>query len=506
VKRIIGAVLGKLFRAVLVLAVVFSVLPLRAGWAAGTKARRLNIVFILADDLGWSDLGCYGNKVHETPNIDKLATQGVRFTQFYTCAVCMPSRVSLLTGKNPNRPTDLWGMKQPCNFTPWSPLEPGEITYAQALKTVGYTTGHIGKWGVRHRKDQGEKDRGFDRCYFTEDWYYLPNYRFPYFEGENHFMDLKLGEDRGYLVEGMTKAAEEFLSENRNRPFMLTLSHFAVHTPVRNQGRPDLAEKYRKKAEMMDASINPDYAAIVQSLDESTGRVLEKIKELGLEDRTVVIFLSDNGGEHNPEYPGEKGITSNAPLREGKATIYEGGVRVPFIVRWPGVVNPGTVSSAIVAVEDMYPTFLDIAGVGVPKAQKIDGISLVPVLTGQKGSLRDTVFLQWEGAMVRRGNYKLIEFPPYFPTKEEVDGARKKAEKKGNKFEPPKPSRLRIELYDLASDIGETQNIAGDKPEVAKELRRALHNWFKEMHGESNYSLDRVREDAKKQGQVYPDP
>ncbi len=388
----------------------------------------------------------------------------------------------------------------------WSPLDPGEITYADALKDAGYVTGHIGKWGVRHWKDQGEKDQGFQKCYFTEDWYYLPNYRFPYFTDENHFLDLKPGEDRGYLVDGMTRAAEEFLTENKDKPFILTLSHFAVHTPIEKQGKPELVGKYGKKAKGAGADINLDYAAIVESLDESTGRVLAKIRELGLEDRTVIFFLSDNGGEHKPEKEGGKGITTNAPLRAGKATIYEGGIRVPCIVRWPAVVAPGTVSDALATVEDVYPTLLDIAGVRVPKRQKIDGVSIAPVLRGERKGVRDTVFLQWEGMMVRRGNYKLIEFPPYFPTAEDIEGARKQAKKKNKKFEAPKPKRLSIELYDLSTDIGESRNIAGEKPEVVRELRQALHAWLKEMHGEESYSLDRVREDARQQGQEYPEP
>jgi len=498
--------LGFAVRLFLAVFLVFSFLPSRLGWAMGAKARRLNIVFILADDLGWSDLGCYGNRIHETPNIDRLAGEGMRFTDFHVCPVCMPTRVGILTGKNPSRVHNLWGMKQPCLTAPWDPLEPSEITYAEAMKKAGYATGHIGKWGVRHWKDAGEKDQGFDRCRFTEDWYYLPNYHHPFFEGENHFLDLKPEENPGYLVDAMTDRAEEFLAENRDRPFLLTLSHFAVHTPIRKQGKPELAEKYAKKAKAMGVAINADYAAIVESLDTSTGRVLAKLKELGLEDRTVVFFLSDNGGEANPEFPGEVPITVNIPLRAGKATVYEGGLRVPCIIRWPGVVKPGSVSGVLTAVEDVYPSLLGIAGVPVPKKQKIDGFSLVPVLRGERDRIRDSFCVQWEGAVVRRGDWKLIEYPPYVPTPEEIEGARKNAEKKKKEFNPPESRRLAIELYNLADDGGETRNLAREKPEMARNLRRELHAWMKEMHGAENYSLDRVREDARKLGQEYPDP
>ncbi|MEK7474992.1 MAG: sulfatase [Candidatus Coatesbacteria bacterium] len=498
-----GRLLLRLFLAVFV---VFAFLPSRAGWAMGTRMRQPNIVFILADDLGWADLGCYGNRIFETPNIDGLARSGVRFTEAHVCTVCMPSRVGILTGKNPTRLASLYGATEPCRATPWDSLPPGEVTYAEALAAAGYATGHVGKWGVRHWQDRGERDRGFAWCAFTEDWYFLPNYRYPFFTGENHFLDLAPAEDPGYLVDAMTAKAEAFLTEHRDRPFLLTLSHFAVHTPIANQGKPELAARIRERAKAAGVTVTPDYGAIVESLDASTGRILATLRKLGLEERTVVVFLSDNGGEWNPETPGGLAVTSNAPLRGGKATVYEGGIRVPLIVRWPGTVKPGTVTAALTAVEDVYPTLLGIAGVPVPAKQKIDGVSLVPVLDGSRASVRETMFTQWEGAVARRGPWKLIEYPPYVPTAAEIESGRAKAAKKGKPYTPPEPRRFALELYNLADDLGETHDLSAGQPGIVRDLRRELHAWMKAMVGEAQYSLDRPRADAKAQGQTYPDP
>lgn len=490
--------------AVFAVAVLLCLIPMKPARAMGSKARNLNIVFILADDLGWADLGCYGNTFHETPNIDAMAAGGMLFTACYVQAACMPTRVGLLTGKNPSRVHNLYGKKQPCRTAPWDPLEPAEVTFAEALQARGYATGYVGKWGIRHWKDQGQKDQGFGSVYCHQPWYYLPDYHYPY--GEHPLVDLEGKGDVGHLVDHMTGRAEEFISGNRDRPFLLFLSHFAVHTPIRNQGKPGLREKYRVKAERMREQRNADYAALVESLDDSTGRVLAKLRELGLDENTVVVFFSDNGGEDDPEHPGEPGITTNAPLRKGKASIYEGGVRVPMIVRWPGRVKPGTRCAVPVTLEDIYPTFLDIAGVPAPEEQKLDGFSLVPLLAGTGAPAREAVFLQWDGAMVRKGRFKLIEFPPYAPTQDDVENARKNAEKKGKKFTPPQPREFALELYDLEADPGETSNLAEERPEVAGELRRLLHAWMKEMHGEENYSLEAARDAAKRLGQEYPEP
>ncbi len=479
-------------------------LPARAGWAAGAKARRTNLVFILADDLGWSDLGCYGNRLYRTPRIDALAAGGARFTNFYCQAACMPSRVGLLTGMNPSRFHDLYGAVQPCLTIPWEPLPPGEGTWAEALRSAGYATGHIGKWGVRHWKDEGEGDRGFAWMACHQPWYYLPNYLPPY-EGE--IAELK-GRDAGHLVDYMTGRAEAFLEEHRDGPFALVLSHFAVHEPLKGQGKPAFVAAARERARALGVPVNADYAALVEGLDDSTGRILDKLDSLGLADHTVVFFLSDNGGVDTPESPGEPPVTSNAPLRAGKATIYEGGLRVPCIVRWPGTVAPGTVRPDLASLEDVYPTFLAMAGVPLPAGKHPDGFSLAPVLAGTGSTGRTEVALQWEGAMLRRNRYKLIEFPPYVPTLAEIGAARAKAKKKNKEaaFTPPTSERLRIELYDLEADPGEAHDLAAERPALVKELRPRLHDWMKRMHGADHYSLERVRADARSLGQVYPDP
>ena len=414
----------------------------------------------------------------------------------------MPSRVGLLTGCNPSRFHDLYGEMQPCRTIPWEPLPPGEGTWAEALRAAGYATGHIGKWGVRHWKDEGEADRGFAWVACHQPWYYLPNYKFPY--------GAEIGElaaaDHGHLVDYMTGKAEEFLAAHRDEPFALVLSHFAVHEPLKGQGKDAPAAAARERAGQLGVPVNADYAALVEGLDDSTGRVLAKLKTLGVEENTVVVFLSDNGGVDTPESPGEPPVTSNAPLRGGKATPYEGGFRVPCIVRWPGRTKPGSVVSDLASIEDVYPTFLAVAGVPVPAAKHLDGFDLTPALTGAGQTGRKEVCMQWEAAMIRRGPYKLLEFPPYVPTAAEIDQAREKAKKKKKVFTPPRSSPLRIEVYDLATDPGEALDLYATRPELARDLRPRLHAWMKAMHGADHYALDRVRADAKRLGQTYPDP
>ena len=413
-----------------------------------------NIVLILVDDMGWSDPVCYGNRFYETPNIDALARQGMRFADAYAaCPVCSPTRASILSGKYPatlNLTDWLPGM-HPADrkligpeFISQLPLE--EITLAEALKAAGYKTGSVGKW---HLGGKGflPQYQGFDvnvagtAFGWPHGGYHLPN--------KMNLPGAKPGE---YLTDRLSIDGCKFIRTNRDGPFFLYLSHHSVHTPI--QGKRELTEKYRKK--FADAAVrkNAAYAAMMQSADESVGRVLATLDELKIADRTVVIFMSDNGGL--------SGVTSNAPLREGKGHVYEGGIREPMIVRWPGVVRPGSVCRVPVISVDFYPTILEMAGVPIDPRQQLDGESFVPLLR-QTGKLkRDAIFWHYPhyspqrgvpAGAVRVGGYKLMEL-----------------------FE-----NGHLELYNLADDIGEKNNLADKMPEKTAELHKMLVEWRKKV-------------------------
>lgn len=424
---------------------------LGAGAATITLPRRLeaesgrrkpNILFILIDDMGWSDLGCYGRAFHETPHIDGLARQGMRFTDAYAaCPVCSPTRASIMSGQYPARVGVIdfipghWRpyekLRVPSNRTQYLPLE--IVTLAETLQSAGYVTGHIGKWHLGGQEHSPEK-QGFD---------------FAWQQGRNR---------NDKQVTAFTERAIEFIEANRDKPFFLHLSHHTVHIPL--EAPPELIEKYEKKSKPSAGVNNPTYAAMVEHLDRSVGRLLRKLDELNLSDDTVVIFFSDNGGLRQM-YTGEGPIvTTNAPLRDEKGTVYEGGIRVPLIVRWPGVVEPGSLCHTPVSSVDFYPTLLDVTKTQKPEGQTLDGESLVPLLR-QKGKLPDRA-LYWHypvyhhstpAGAIREGDWKLIEF-----------------------FDDARP-----ELYNLREDIGEQDDLAIQQPAKASELQRKLTAWRKSV-------------------------
>lgn len=412
--------------------------------------RPWNFVFILVDDLGATDLGCFGSRFYQTPNIDRLAREGMRFTQAYSaCTVCSPTRAAILSGKYPARlhVTD-WipghvrpkaKLKVP-DWTMHLPLE--ERTLAEALKSAGYATASIGKWHLGGPEFYPEK-QGFERNVGGYEKGQPPSYFAPY-----RIPMLPEGPAGEYLTDREAAEAIRFIEENRERPFFLYLPHYAVHTPL--MGKPEVIQKYRDRVRPDDPQKNPTYGALVESVDDSVGRVLQALEERKLADRTVVIFTSDNGGLI--------GSTSNLGLRAGKGSAYEGGVRVPLIVRWPGVTRPGSECAVPVMSIDHYPTLLEAAGVKPADGQILDGESLRPLLRGE-GSLRRTA-LYWHyphyhpgGATpysaVRKGEWKLIEF-----------------------FEDE-----HVELYNLRNDPQERQNVAATTPQVAETLRRELQAW-----------------------------
>ncbi len=426
-------------------------------------AERLNVVVILADDLGWADLGCYGSKYHKTPNLDKLAASGMRFTDAYAAApVCSPTRAALLTGQYPAR----------LNLTDWLPgrsdrpdqkllrpainqeLPAATRTLAAALQAAGYTTGHIGKWHLGGQ-GAGPLQRGFDTNVAGDQTGSPRSYFAPY-KGNNgvYMPGLENAPEGEYLTDRLTAEAEKFLTVNRDKPFFLYLAHYAVHIPMK--AKTDRIAKY--KPGQPGQQGNPIYAAMIESLDDSVGRVLKKLDDLKLADHTLVVFTSDNGGLCVIEGPNTP-PTINSPLREGKGYLYEGGLRVPLIVRWPGIVKPGSTTATSVQSIDFFPTLLDVCG--VKNDTKVDGVSLLPVLKGE-ALQRDALYWHYPhysnqggrpGAAIRAGDYKLIEF-----------------------FE-----NGRRELYDLKRDISESRNLIADRAEVAKALGDKLDAWRKEV-------------------------
>ncbi|MCS7024559.1 MAG: sulfatase [Bryobacteraceae bacterium] len=416
--------------------------------------RKQNVILFLADDLGARDLGCYGSLYHDTPNLDRFAQTAMRFTQAYAASpVCSPSRASLLTGKYPAR----------LRLTDWIPgrklspsvrlLTPGfephlplsETTLAEALKPYGYVSACIGKWhlgsaGFSPREqgfawNRGGSEQGSPPSYF-------PPYRIPGLEPRS---------DQEYLTDHLTACAEQFLEEHWRDPFFLYLAHFAVHTPL--EAKPELVAKYEQRAATLRPQSQPTYAAMLESLDQSFGRILKKLEDLKIADRTAIFFLSDNGGLR---FEGQNStpVTDNAPLRAGKGHLYEGGIRIPFLVRWPGVSLAGA-SRVPVSTIDVMPTVLDLLGIPSPP---LDGVSLAPLLRGSLDGARRDLFWHYphysnQGgvpcAAIRRGDYKLLEF-----------------------FEDG-----RLELFHLTTDPSERRNLVNREASRAKELLNSLRNW-----------------------------
>ncbi len=451
---------------------VLILFPLLALFCGQSQAATPNIILFLIDDLGWRDLGCQGSTYYQTPNIDRLASAGVRFTDAYAaCAVCSPTRAAILTGKYPARllltdwlPSGRWDPKAKLRegrFIRGLPLE--EVTLAEALREAGYRTASIGKWHLGSEPFSLPEHHGFDVNIAGNAHGAPGSYFFPY-DGDwsipttgrrakwNVLPDGKPGE---YLTDRLTDEAVKFIRDNRKRPFFLYFPHYGVHTPL--QAKADMIAKYERIPEAQRQG-KPEYAAMVESVDESVGRVLATLKELHLDENTVIIFTSDNGGFY--------GATSNAPLRANKGAYYEGGIRVPLIIKWPGVTKPGRVVSDPVISTDLYPTCL--AAVGQPQRphQHMDGMNLQSSLTGE-GSL-PTRSLFWHyphynehpssvpSSVIRKGSWKLIET-----------------------FDPEG-----IELYHLTDDLSETKNLASTQTAKVDELRRELEAWRHDVDAE----------------------
>jgi arylsulfatase A-like enzyme len=424
---------------------------------------RLNFVFILIDDMGWKDTGCYGSTFHQTPHIDRLAAQGTRFTSAYAaCPVCSPTRASILTGKYParlrltdwlpgraDRPSQK--LLRP-RFQQFLPLD--EVTIARALKPAGYVSASIGKWHLGGKPYYPDK-HGFDLNVGGTDKGSPPGYFFPYRNQRFGIPTLPGGQPGEYLTDRLTAEAEKFITRNRDRPFFLYLAHYAVHIPL--QAKKDLTARYQARVKPNQPQHNAIYAAMIASVDESVGRIRKKLAELKIADRTVVFFTSDNGGLSVKEGP-HTPATSNAPLRAGKGYLYEGGIREPLLIRWPAGGKAGAVCDVPVCSVDFYPTILELAGVKPDGKRVLDGVSLVPLLKQSGVPRREALFWHYPhysnqggkpGGAVRQGDYKLIEF-----------------------YEDGK-----LELYNLKEDVGETRDLAAKMPDRVKRLHRLLQDW-----------------------------
>ncbi len=444
-----------------------------------------NVVFFLVDDLGWRDIGAFGSTFYETLHVDRLAQEGMRFTEAYAaCPVCSPTRASIMSGKYPARlnTTDFFGGPQPervlsnkkwkrplvpAAYVPHLPLE--EVSLAEAFKQQGYATFFAGKW---HLGGPGyfPEDQGFDVNRgglqrggpYGGDRYFSPY-------GNANLSDGPKGE---HLPDRLATETCKFIEANQKKPFFAYLSFYSVHTPL--MAREDLKAKYRAKAEALEhpgptwgqesarkvrlVQDHAVYGGMVEAMDQAVGKVLDKVTALGLERNTVVIFMSDNGGLSTSEgHP-----TSNLPLRAGKGWLYEGGIREPMIIKWPGVTPPGSVCEETVTSTDFYPTLLGMTGLPAMPDQHVDGVSLVPLLKGATTLDRPAVYWHYPhygnqggspGAAVRAGDYKLIEF-----------------------FEDG-----HFELYNLRQDIGEKDDLAARMPGKVKALSQVLHQWLEDV-------------------------
>ncbi len=448
-----------------------------------------NIVFILIDDLGWQDVSYHGSRLYETPNIDRLAEEGMRFSNAYAASgVCSPTRASIMTGKYPAR----------VRITDWIPgrgdspdnkllqvqdrdnLALQEVTIAERLQEAGYATCYIGKW---HLGGPGylPQDQGFDVNIAGNRRGSPPSYYYPYRRNDYQLAELaKTGDEGEYLTDRLSREAVRFISQHTDHPFFLYLSHYAVHKPI--QPKSSLRDYYEKKLNRIPESEepkyqserynavtqlvqdDPGYAAMVQSTDESVGRILQALGQSGVAENTVIFFISDNGGLSTLP-AGANTVTANTPLRAGKGWLYEGGIREPMIIKWPGITKAGSVCDYPVISTDFYPTILEMTGLELDPEQHKDGLSLVPLLRGKNHLQRDALYWHYphyhgsnarpHGA-IRKGPYKLLEF----------------FEEEG------------IELYNLGQDIGECENLVDRLPEKAKQLQDQLSQWRKSINAD----------------------
>lgn len=464
-----------LIRSVVISLPVFAALSF-AMIAPARAAEQMNVVFILADDLGWSDLACYGADLHESPNLDSLAETGVRFTQAYSASpVCTPTRASILTGKHPARlHMTIWheaSQNPPTDRKLIPPITVGdlphkEFTLAEAFREAGYQTAHVGKW---HLGTGGwyPETHGFDWNIGGTHWGAPPTFFHPYrgmFNTEYRYVPrLEGGREGEYLTDRLTDEALKFIEQAGDSPFFLNLSYHSPHTPI--EAKPEDVEYFRGKLRDEYHHQNPTYAAMVRSLDANVGRILGGLDRLRIADRTAVVFASDNGG-YIGNFRGTGVVTSNFPLRSGKGSLYEGGIRIPFMAKVPDLTSKGGECSAPISTTDLYPTLLEIAGVGTDEAKAgvLDGRSIAHLF-------RDPGASQMEAPLY-------FHYPHYYhaPETSPVSAVRKGDWKLIRFYEED-----RVELYNLAEDPSESKDAASVQDQVAADLDAELARWLKQV-------------------------
>lgn len=420
-----------------------------------------NIVLIFIDDLGWKDIGCYGNDFVETPRIDRLAAEGMRFTDFYAAgAVCSPTRCAVQSGQNQARigitahiPGHWRPFERVITPRPTMALPLDIVTVAETLKQSGYATGYIGKWHLGNGPMFQPDRQGYDFAAVINGPHLPGRYRV---QGRD---DLSPREGQ-YRTDFEADLSIRFMREHRDQPFFLMLSPYAVHIPL--GAMSDKVEKYRARARELNRELpHPVYAAMIEHCDDMVGRIVDAIQEMGLTEKTMIVFTSDNGGlyrRYDYREEADDSVSSQAPLKGEKGSLHEGGVRVPLIIRYPPLVKASTVCAEPAISYDFYPTFVDLAGGSLPDHQTIDGTTLVPLFQDPLARLPRTA-LHWHyphyhhdrpASSIRERDWKLIEY---------LDGT-------GD-----------VELYHLAEDLGETTNLATDKPGRATDLKRKLNLW-----------------------------
>nr|WP_236649262.1 sulfatase [Rhodopirellula sp. SM50] len=479
--------------------------------ADASPAAKPNIVLFLVDDMGWMDSSPYGSQYYETPNMKRLQQQSMRFTNAYAVPLCSPTRASILSGQysSRHRVTSATGHQPaaPADASPYPAKAPANrpLIYAnsrnyldlnldslaEVLHGAGYRTGHFGKWHLGLSQEHWPEQHGFEVAFHAEPSPGPASYFSPYGvhangvpSGKHHVGTITDGPAGEYITDRLTDEAIRFVESHQDEPFFLNFWHFAVHGPWGH--KEEYTKRFAEKTDPRGRQNNPIMASMLKSVDESLGRVLDKFDELELSDNTLFIFYSDNGGNTHSNVPGSRQMnnikpghpkwdfvqdwkkwageqppTNNAPLREGKGRIYEGGQRVPLMVRLPGQIQPGSTSDAIVGPIDLYPTILQVAGLKQPEEHIVDGESLLPLLK-HTGRLKRQAYFTWfphliPAVSVRQGDWKLIR-----------------------RFEPHPQYPAVRELYNLTDDMGETQNLADALPQKVEELDGLIDQFIRD--------------------------
>jgi arylsulfatase A-like enzyme len=475
------------------------------------SADKPNVIIFLVDDMGWMDCGAYGSQYYETPNIDRFSRQAMRFTDAYAVPLCSPTRASILTGQYSarHRITSASGHQPaaPPDAAPYPEtaaparrllyadsknyLDPELVTLAEVLRGAGYRTGHFGKWHLGLMPEHWPDKQGFETIWHCAPDPGPPNYFSPYGvhaqgrpAGQHRVGNITDGPPGEHIADRLTDEALRFIETHRSEPFYLNLWHYSVHGPW--QHKEEYTAEYARRTDPRGQQRNPVMASMLRCVDDSLGRILEKLDQLHLADNTLFIFFSDNGGnthswraddpklrnvtarhplyetiESYRKWAGDQPPTNNAPLREGKGRIYEGGQRVPLMVRWPGRIQPATSSDVVVGAIDLFPTILDAVDLDQPAGQAVDGVSILPVLT-QAGTLDRDAYFTWfphliPAVSVRRGDWKLIR-----------------------RFEPHPDYPAVRELYNLREDLGEMANLAESMPDKVAKLDALIDRFIRD--------------------------